>query len=390
MRCKSQVLGRVVIGAAAIAALDRFAQVAFVPAGVALEHAGRPAADHHSVGSSLVEHSQLRRVGLRGNGRPRSGVIEMRQSIEDAETRKLEPYTTIDLEKIMEEATQEPKAQEPEAVVPPAGPKYVSTLQTPKDAYFEMVEKGVTNANLPAMKTLHAAIMGGAYVGIAGILSLSIAGNIPGIAAQNPGFQRMVFAALFPMNLLLILNSGAQLFTGNSMVLPAAVFEGRATLGQVLRSWTLSTIGNLIGCVGVAMLLEMSGLLVDGTRAMAISTVIKKTSIGGWGKAFVRAVCCNWLVCMGVMMGTSAKDLAGRMVGIWFPISTFVAIGFEHSVANMFLLPLGLFAGAAVSWKTAFLSNLLPVYIGNALAGALIVALGFSFQFGRAGRRVEQ
>jgi len=310
----------------------------------------------------------------------------MQQSIDDAEIKKA--YTTMTvtpkpaadwLEEAFRARPEEDKRK----------PLAVMAMETPKGAYFEMVEKGAGNAKLSAMKTLHAAIMGGGYVGIAGMLSLSVAGNIPGaVGLVGPGVQKMLFAALFPMNLLLILNSGAQLFTGNSMVLPAAVYEGKAHWGQVLRSWTLSALGNFIGCVGCALLLKWSGLLVAGTKEMAISTAMRKSTIPFW-KAFARGVCCNWLVCLGVYMGTQAKDLGGRMVGIWYPISTFVAIGFEHSVANMFLMPLGMFAGAALSWKTMFYSNLLPVILGNALAGAVIVALGFSFQFGRVGQWIK-
>mmetsp|Transcript_53105 Transcript_53105/g.126687 ORF Transcript_53105/g.126687 Transcript_53105/m.126687 type:complete len:350 (+) Transcript_53105:111-1160(+) len=262
---------------------------------------------------------------------------------------------------------------------------YVSTMKSPKDSYFSTVETGLYRANMSARKKLHASIMGGCYVAFAGLLALSISGNMQGITASNPGIQRMIFAALFPMNLLLVLNSGAQLVTGNAMTVPAAVFEGLATWRSLWRTMVISSFGNFIGCVGIAALAVKCGLVVDGTKALALTTLVKKTSIPLM-ETLIRAVFCNWLVCMAIFMASSASDMAGRMVGIWFPISTFVAIGFEHSVANMFLLPLGIFAGGAVSWKAVFLKNLLPVFVGNIVGGAVIVAMGFSYQFGRLGQ----
>merc|ERR1712216_497275 len=106
--------------------------------------------------------------------------------------------------------------------------------------------------------------------------------------------------------------------------------------------------------------------------------VLKKCS-GTIGQTMMKAVLCNWLVCLAGFLATSAYVLAGKMVGIWFPISTFVAIGFEHSVANMFILPLGIFAGVNLSHWTIWTKNLIPVTIGNFIAGALIIGAGFSF-----------
>jgi len=100
----------------------------------------------------------------------------------------------------------------------------------------------------------------------------------------------------------------------------------------------------------------------------------------------VKAILCNWLVCLAVWLAGAANDMAGKMVGIWFPISTFVAIGFEHSVANMYLLPLGMMAGADLSLGQALVKNMIPVTIGNAIAGAVVVAAGYSFAFGKLGK----
>ena len=228
-----------------------------------------------------------------------------------------------------------------------------------------MAEKGAANAKMSVAKILHQSVMGGCYVGFGGLLSLSIAGSLARAVDGNPGLGKLVFAALFPVNLLLILMSGGQLFTGNSASVPAALCEGLVSKGELVKSWVVSYLGNICGCGLFALAASYTGLLTGGTAELAAATAVKKCA-GRFGPTLVKAVMCNWLVCMAVFLAGAANDLGGKMVGIWFPISTFVAIGFEHSVANLFLLPLGCLAGADVSLSEIVFKNLLPVTIGNA------------------------
>jgi len=226
--------------------------------------------------------------------------------------------------------------------------------------------------------------MAGCYVGIGGLLSTVVAGSVPGIAASNPGLQKFIFAALFPMNLLLILNTGGQLFTGNSAAVPAALYEGLVSLEDVAKSWLVSYAGNVLGCGLMALFASYAGLLGGTVKELAIATAEKKCH-SAFGPTLVKAIVCNWLVCMAVWLAGAANDMAGKMVGIWFPISTFVMIGLEHSVANMFLIPIGLLSGAKLSVFETIIKNFIPATLGNAIAGALVVAASYSYQFGKLG-----
>jgi len=267
-------------------------------------------------------------------------------------------------------------------VAPPAAPP--TLVLTPKATFEALVAKGEANAKMSNAKTLFASIMGGCYVGMGGLLSISIAGSMPGVAAANPGLVKLMFAALFPVNLLLVLQTGGQLFTGNTATMSSALIEGKIGLKSLARVWSVSYIGNIIGCGLFALMAAYTGLLSGGIAELAAATVVKKCSMGFF-PTFVKAVMCNWLVCLAVFLATQAQDMAGKMVGIWFPISTFVAIGFEHSVANLFLLPLGLLAAAPLTLGQTLLKNLIPVTLGNAFAGAVIIGAGFSFAFGKLG-----
>ncbi|KAL1514437.1 hypothetical protein AB1Y20_003536 [Prymnesium parvum] len=261
----------------------------------------------------------------------------------------------------------------------------IASVKSPKEAYEGFAKKGAANAKLPLLNVLHQSVMGGCYVGLGGLLSMTIAGSVPGIASSNPGLQKFIFAALFPVNLLLILMTGGQLFTGNSAAVPAAMYEGLVTFPELVRSWVVSYVGNIIGCGALALAATYCGLNSYGTAELAVATAAKKCA-SSFGPTLVKAILCNWLVCLAVFLAGASDDLAGKMVGIWFPISTFVAIGLEHSVANLFLLPMGLLAGAKLSLADVIFKNLIPVTIGNAIAGAFVVAAGYSYAFGALGK----
>jgi formate/nitrite transporter len=182
---------------------------------------------------------------------------------------------------------------------------------------------------------------------------------------------------------MMTLLSGAELFTGNTALVTMALLEGKANAGQLIKSWSASYAGNFVGSILLAALVFMGGTLVGGGASIGVSAA--KTSLT-FTQALVRGILCNWLVCMAVYLASFAKDAAGKMVPIWFCISAFVALGLEHSVANMFIIPLGIFSGAAVSWKAFLLKNLLPVTLGNIIGGAVCVGAAFCMAYGKLGK----
>jgi formate/nitrite transporter len=136
------------------------------------------------------------------------------------------------------------------------------------------------------------------------------------------------------VNLLLILTTGGQLFTGNSATVSAAKYEGLVTWRELWRSWGVSISGNIVGCTLFAIAAWYVGLLTGGTADLLTSTALNKCR-STFGQTLLKAILCNWMVSLAVFLAGACNDLTGKLVGIWFPISTFVAIGLEHSVANM-------------------------------------------------------
>lgn len=266
--------------------------------------------------------------------------------------------------------------------------QYTTSVKAPRDTYFAFVEKGQANAQLSKLDIFFQSVLGGAYVGFGCLLSLIVAGNCGGIAAQNPGIIKLIFAALFPVNLILVLTTGAQLFSGNSATAPAAYLEGLIDKRDVGRSLGMSLLGNIVGCAFMAWAATYTGLLSGGAVTLAHSMAMVKAG-GSYsiGQIFVKAVLCNWMVALAVFLGAASNEMAGKILAIWFPIFTFVAIGLEHSVANLFLLPAALLTKAPLTIGQIIFGNLIPVCAGNLFAGCVIVAAGYSYQFGKLGAK---
>jgi formate/nitrite transporter FocA (FNT family) len=204
---------------------------------------------------------------------------------------------------------------------------YSSLVKSLPDTYISFAEKGASNAHLPKRKILHQSILGGCYVGFGGLISLLIAGNLGGIAGASPGIAKLAFAFLFPINLLLIVSTSGQLFTGNSATVTAARYEGFVSTKDLWCSFTLSLLGNVIGCLLFAKVAMMAQVMNPGATDLVIKTAIAKCSTVGLAATFMRAIMCNWMVCMAVFLATAANDLPGKILGCYLPISTFVGIG---------------------------------------------------------------
>jgi len=226
--------------------------------------------------------------------------------------------------------------------------------------------------------------MGGCYVAFGAVVSLSIASAMPGISAENPGIQKLVFGALFPIALINIVAMGNQLFTGNTASVAAAVFEGLIEPSDLIRNWVVTYAGNFIGSLAFLSMFEYTGLLSGSTGAM-VSKIATTKCASAFGPTVVKGILANWLVCLAAFMATCETDLAGKIIGIWFPISAFVMCCFEHSIANHFLVPAGKAAGAAISWSDIMMKNIVPVTIGNIIAGTVVFAGSYSYLYGALG-----
>jgi formate/nitrite transporter len=251
-------------------------------------------------------------------------------------------------------------------------------LPSPQDAYppdqvARLVEQvGVKKATLPAVQTLALGVLAGAFIAFGAMyFTLVMTGSELGF-----GPSRLLGGLAFSLGLILVVVGGAELFTGNNLIVMAWA-ERKVTSLQLARNWSLVYLANLIGSLGSALMVFWSGALSLGDGAVAETAVrIGEAKVAlGFGQAFFSGILCNILVCLAVWLCFAAHDVAGKVLAIIFPISAFVALGFEHSIANMYLIPIAWLAGAEAVTLGSFLANLVPVTLGNIVGGGLFVAL---------------
>lgn len=230
---------------------------------------------------------------------------------------------------------------------------------------------GVKKAGLPTISLLTLGVLAGAFVSFGGMLfTLVMTGNDLGL---GPG--RLLGGVAFSLGLILVVVGGAELFTGNTLIVMAWA-ERRVSAGAVLRNWSLVYLANLAGSLGMVALMLGSGTLALGGGAVAetaTSLAVGKLALSPL-EAFVRGILCNILVCLAIWLCFAAHSVSSKILAIVFPISAFVALGFEHSVANMYLIPVGLLAAGGFDLG-GFLGNLIPVTLGNLVGGGIFVAL---------------
>ena len=233
-------------------------------------------------------------------------------------------------------------------------------------------EIGVKKACLPAVPTITLGLLAGAFIAF-GAMFFTLVMTHHGLGL---GPARLLGGVAFSLGLILVVVAGAELFTGNNLIVMAWA-DRKVSTFQLLRNWTLVYTANLVGAVGAAILMFWSGVLSLGDGAFedtALNIATAKINID-FMQALVRGILCNALVCLAVWLCFAARDVASKILAIIFPISAFVALGFEHSVANMYFIPLGMLISGLEIGLTEFLANLIPVTIGNIIGGGLFVAL---------------
>jgi len=204
------------------------------------------------------------------------------------------------------------------------------------------------------------------------------------------GLKKLISGAAFSLGLILVVIAGAELFTGNNLMV-SSVMIGRVTWRKVLAKWGLVYTANFMGSILLALLFYFSGLWKTGNGALGAASVklaYAKVHLD-FGEAVVRAIGCNWMVCLAVWMALASRQTISKIFAIFFPIMGFVAIGFEHCIANMYFIPVGIFltqwAGmtpegvdiSTITWGSFLLKNLIPVTIGNTIGGVVFVGLGY-------------
>jgi formate transporter len=257
----------------------------------------------------------------------------------------------------------------------------------PAQIAMRVREGGVTKATMPVLTMFALAILAGAFIAL-GALFYTVTVTTGNEVAVPFGLLRLAGGLTFSLGLVLVVVGGAELFTGNNLIAMAWA-SGRVTTQQVMRNWGWVYLGNLVGAVGTAALVWLAGVhtMSDGAVGETMVQIARSKIALDPVSGLARGILCNVLVCLAIWLCMGARSVADKILAILFPISAFVVCGFEHSVANMYFLPIGIVlaaGGPAPLSVLGALSNLVLVTIGNILGGTILVALVYWFVYLRA------
>lgn len=254
-------------------------------------------------------------------------------------------------------------------------------LLSPAEITQRTIDIAVKKAGNNFTTTLMLGVMAGIYIAIG-----SAAATIMWATSGDVGVGKFLAAAIFPVGIVLVLLAGSELFTGNTLM-TLGWFNKKISFGGLMKNWAAVFIGNFIGSVLFAFLIWKGQLwgteaLVSDIGAKAIAVAEKKAHLT-FSVAFARAILCNLAVAISVWVAAGANTVEGKIMAAWFPIAAFVIGGYEHVVANMFFIPMGMMLGADVSLQQLLIGNLLPVGLGNIFSGGLMIPVAYHFIYAR-------
>ncbi|CAH0201598.1 formate/nitrite transporter [bacteria symbiont BFo1 of Frankliniella occidentalis] len=250
------------------------------------------------------------------------------------------------------------------------------SLHTPKEIAAVAVESGVVKSRTPVSSLLILGFLAGAFIAFGFLLYIHVVNQLP---AEWGSFGTLLGAAVFPVGIIITVLAGGELLTGNMMVMPVAWFARQISALSVMRNWFWVTVANFIGSVAIAWFFGHMLGMTEGDYLKKTVAIASAKVNADFMHAFISGVGCNWLVCLATWLAFASKDVVGKIFGMWFPVMAFVAIGFQHVVANMFIVPAAIFAGY-LSWGE-YLPNFIAVFLGNAVGGAIFVGLAYFVAF---------
>ena len=255
---------------------------------------------------------------------------------------------------------------------------------TPSEIAKKYSKSGAAKTTLSGVKTFVLAVFAGIFIAFGAFGS-----QVVGVSAGSESLGKFLSALVFPVGLLMVIMTGSELFTGNSLMV-ISVLDKKATVKGLFRNWGIVYLGNFVGSVFVAAMLTYShAYSIFGNKlAEAVVAAAQNKVLLSSLDAFLRGILCNILVCLSVLVSFAAEDVAGKILGLYLPIMLFVVSGYEHCVANMYFIPAGMFVSKEydilaepITWFGFLIRNLLPVTIGNILGGACIVGAGYFFVY---------
>lgn len=255
----------------------------------------------------------------------------------------------------------------------------MTAYNTPVQIAAAFGDAGVDKDKASFPRFMLLAILGGAFIALGGLLTVIVAGGMPGVAIENPGLVKLMAGMLFPVGLIMVSVAGADLFTSDCAVMVTSYMQRKTRLVGLVKIWILAYVFNFVGTQLIAYFSAYVGLFANVPYKSYLYGLAEAKINQDFLKVFVKGIGANWLVCLGTWMGYAGKDITGKCLGIWIPVMIFVTLGLEHSIANMFFIPAAIYADVGISWSLFVSQNLIPATLGNIVGGAVFVGMVYSY-----------
>lgn len=236
---------------------------------------------------------------------------------------------------------------------------------TPGEIIKVNIDTGMKKSNLPFKNCMLLGILAGLFIGLGGLGNILISQTL-----TDPGISKFAGACIFPIGLMLVVVCGAELFTGNNLM-TLSILEKKITYKSLFKNWSVVYIGNFIGSILLVLAIFFSNTLSQSAIEKVVNIAQSKVELT-FIEALIKGILCNIMVVLAVLFATAGKDIVSKVFACWFPIMLFVLCGFEHSIANMFFIPMGMILGAKIT-IVQLLFNLIVVTFGNIIGGAIII-----------------
>lgn len=247
-------------------------------------------------------------------------------------------------------------------------------VKTPKEITDTTISIGCNKTSIPFGRLVVQSVQAGAFIAFGGVLSLIVGFGFPEITSANPAMQKLFSGLVFPVGLILVVILGAELFTGNNALLVPACLKGHYGWKAIAKNWIIVYMANFVGALLFAWLLVYyAGLTRPEPYHSAIIGIAEAKCSMPWMVCMVKGIGANWCVCLAVWLALSGHNLMEKALGCFLPVMAFVVLGYEHCIANMFFIPLGMLEGADVTAIQFVWANLIPATVGNIIGGALLV-----------------
>lgn len=243
---------------------------------------------------------------------------------------------------------------------------------------------GVAKAKLGYPEYIIKGFLGGAFISFGALADLVVAAGATGLRDSNPSIATMVAAFIFPVGFVLVILCNVELVTSNMFVMVFTCLQRKTTIWDLTKNWVISYVLNLGGCLFFAAFLAYwtDTINTDSGIQYAISQAESRVNVG-WGTNLLRGIGCNWLVALAFFLSIGSKDYISKIYSIWIPIWVFVLVGYQHSIANFFLVPIGMFYGTNFGTGKFIYQSVIPVTLGNIIGGSFFGGALFWYLYGR-------